>query len=208
LYTSILINVSKLRAEHAAATQDHQRQLEYLKNTNESVTERTRKRTDAEIADLRNSINKLESELTKVDNFTYTSHGLANVKQANKNHLQDLQTANEEYTATKRDQDARLERAEEKAKALAQQIDAAHARAEKAEKTVKEKDAEKQAVQTELDDLLMVFGDLEEKVNRYRERLRAAGENVTDAEDDDDDDEEEDEEEDDEDVDVVQDGKA
>ena len=57
----------------------------------------------------------------------------------------------------------------------------------------KEKDEEKQTVQTELDDLLMVFGDLEEKVNRYRERLKAAGEIVTDVEDDDEEEEEEEE---------------
>lgn len=79
---------------------------------------------------------------------------------------------------------------------MAQEVDAAHAKAEKAEKTVNEKEEEKQAVQTELDDLLMVFGDLEEKVSRYREKLKAAGETVTDAEDDEDDDDQEDEDED------------
>jgi len=36
---------------------------------------------------------------------------------------------------------------------------------------LKEKDAEKQATQTELDDLLMVFSDLEDKVARYKVSL-------------------------------------
>ncbi len=36
---------------------------------------------------------------------------------------------------------------------------------------IKQKDAEKQATQTELDDLLMVLADLGEKVARYKVRL-------------------------------------
>ncbi len=39
-------------------------------------------------------------------------------------------------------------------------------------KQLKEKDEEKAATQTELDDLLMVFGDLEEKVEKYKVRCR------------------------------------
>jgi len=62
---------------------------------------------------------------------------------------------------------------------------------EKAEALLSVKDKEKTAVQTELDDLLMVFGDLEDKVARYKERLRTLGESVSDGEDDDDDDDEE-----------------
>lgn len=44
---------------------------------------------------------------------------------------------------------------------------------------------EKQAVQNELDDLLMVFSDLEAKVTRYKEKLQALGEVISDDEDDD-----------------------
>jgi hypothetical protein len=50
------------------------------------------------------------------------------------------------------------------------------------------KDKEREGVQSELDDLLIVFGDLEEKVETYKERLRAHGENVSDEEDGDGDD--------------------
>lgn len=45
----------------------------------------------------------------------------------------------------------------------------------------------KDGAQLELDDLLMVFGDLEEKVARYKARLRHLGEPVSDGEEDDDD---------------------
>jgi intracellular protein transport protein USO1 len=42
--------------------------------------------------------------------------------------------------------------------------------------------------QAELDDLLMVFGDMEEKVTKYKSRLRALGEQVSDTDGDDGDD--------------------
>jgi len=48
-----------------------------------------------------------------------------------------------------------------------------------------EKEKERQAVQSELDDLLMVFGDLEEKCEEYKERLKELGENVSEGEDED-----------------------
>ena len=41
------------------------------------------------------------------------------------------------------------------------------------QKQLKEKAKEKDATQTELDDLLMVFGDLEEKVEKYKVRYKA-----------------------------------
>ncbi|KAK0673470.1 p115 like vesicle tethering protein [Cercophora samala] len=59
---------------------------------------------------------------------------------------------------------------------------------------VEEKEKERKAAQGELDDLLMVFGDLEEKVNKYKERLKALGETISDDEDDDEEEDEDDEE--------------
>jgi chromosome segregation ATPase len=110
--------------------------------------------------------------------------------QANKNHVLDLQTAHDEYTANKIAQEARLQRAEEKAKEFEAQSTAANAKASKAELSLAEKEKEKESVQGELDDLLMVFSDLEAKVSKYKEKLKALGEAITD-------DEEEDEDEDD-----------
>jgi hypothetical protein len=72
-----------------------------------------------------------------------------------------------------------------------------NARALKAEKSVAEKEIERQAAQSELDDLLMVFGDLEEKSQKYKQRLKELGESVSDGEDGDEgEDEDEDEGED------------
>jgi intracellular protein transport protein USO1 len=57
---------SKLRAEQVRASQDYQRQLEHVQKTAEANSDRTRKRMEAEIADLQGTISKLEADLTKV----------------------------------------------------------------------------------------------------------------------------------------------
>lgn len=64
-----------------------------------------------------------------------------------------------------------------------------NAKLKKSEYLLSEKEKEKTAVQSELDDLLMVFGDLEDKVSLYKERLKALGESVSDGEDDEEDEE-------------------
>ncbi|KAH7135412.1 p115 like vesicle tethering protein [Dendryphion nanum] len=68
----------------------------------------------------------------------------------------------------------------------------------KAELSVKEKEGARAAAQTELDDLFVVLGDLEEKRTKDKKRLKELGEEVSDG---DDDDEEEDEDDDDDDED-------
>jgi len=106
--------------------------------------------------------------------------------------VQDLQTAHDEYAADKAEQAARLQRAEEKAKDFENRREAATAKARKAEMSLAETEKEKQAVQGELDDLLMVFSDLEGKVTKYKEKLKALGEVISDDEEEDEDEEEND----------------
>jgi intracellular protein transport protein USO1 len=53
------------------------------------------------------------------------------------------------------------------------------------QKMVKEKEDARQAAQTELDDLLLVLGELEEKRSRDKKRLKSLGEEVSDVEEDD-----------------------
>jgi len=96
-----------------------------------------------------------------------------------------------------------LQRAEEKATEFQARSDAADERASKAEDSLAIKEEERRLVQGELDDLLMVFGDLEERCEGYKNHLKSLGENVSDAEEDEGEDgeglsEEEEEEEDDE----------
>ena len=106
----------------------------------EAAAAKSRSRQEAEIDDLKSSLKSLEKTLEK----------------ANKDHTQDLQTAHEEYTNTTKALELRLQRAEEAAAE-------AEARANSAQKLAKETEAIRASVQTELDDLFMVLGDLEEK---------------------------------------------
>lgn len=105
--------------------------------------------------------------------------------------MQDLQTAHAEYTSNSNDQASRLKRAEENATDFESRSSISAARAEKAEALVEAKEKERIAVQGELDDLLMVFGDLEEKVEKYKEQLKTLGASVSDGEEDDEDEEDE-----------------
>lgn len=57
---------SKLRANHNLALQDLQLQLNLVRKTAEDDAERIRKRTEAEIADLKTYVAKLEFDLEKV----------------------------------------------------------------------------------------------------------------------------------------------
>jgi chromosome segregation ATPase len=166
-------DITKLRMEQSRVAQDYQRQLDHAQKTAEVNAERTRKRMGAEIADLQSNINRLEADLTK----------------ANKNHLQDLQTAHEEYTTNQFEQAARLQRAEEKANDFEARSNAAQEKSLKSELLLAERESQIKAVQSELDDLLMVFGDLEDKATKYKERLKALNEHVSDGEEADDDEE-------------------
>lgn len=85
--------------------------------------------------------------------------------------------------ANSKEQAARLQRAEEKAKDFETRSDAAIKRATKAEQLLADKESERKAAQSELDDLLMVFGDVESRSLKYKERLKELGENVSDGED-------------------------
>ncbi len=185
------------RAEQIRANQDHQRQLEHVQKTAEGNAERMRKRMEAEIADLQRNLSKVEADLAKVAPLIHFSSSISNKFQANKDHIQDLQMARAEYTANMADQAARLKRAEEKAKDFESRSNTATLNAEKSEAALADKESERQRVQSELDDLLMVFGDLEEKKDKYKEQLKTLGEPVSD------DDEEDEDDEDDEDGDDV-----
>lgn len=82
-----------------------------------------------------------------------------------------------------------MQRSEEKLQEAESRINRADQRAAEAEEALVRKEIERQAVQSELDDLLMVFGDLEERSSEYKRRLKALGENVSDGEEGDEDDE-------------------
>ena len=117
--------------------------IQQSKEENEATSSRIRARTEAEISDLRSTIHSLQIQLEK----------------SNLDHMQDLQTAHEEYSSNVHALELRLKWAEEKAAE-------AEVRAIEARKSLEEKEEARSSAQTELDDMFMVLGDLEEKRER------------------------------------------
>ncbi len=128
---------------HEATVQALIDEMQKSKEESEAIATRIRARNDAEIADLKATVRKLENELEKTT----------------KDHVQDLQTAHEEYSTKLSDLEPRMQRAEDKARD-------AEDRATRMQGDVDAKEDARKTAQTELDDLLMVLGDLEEKRSR------------------------------------------
>jgi intracellular protein transport protein USO1 len=123
-----------------------------------------RERHEAERADLKETIAKLETEFTK----------------SNKDHIQDLQTAHEEYSSKSTILEGRMQRAEEKAEEAEERARKAEAELKDAQSALEKtglearaKEEARAAVQNELDDLLIVFGDLEAKRNQDKVSSRS-----------------------------------
>ncbi|KAK4205681.1 putative transport protein USO1 [Triangularia verruculosa] len=168
-------------------TERVKRELEAATKSAEQETERVKRRLEGEQADLKATISRLEVDLMK----------------AGKSHSEGGQKVTELENKLKKESEAR-ERAEKKVKEQEEQgrreVDKVREESQKELKKVRglveEREKERKAAQGELDDLLMVFGDLEEKVNKYKERLKALGETISDDEDDEEDDDEDDDEDD------------
>ena len=105
-------------------------------------------------------------------------------------HRQDLQTAHDEFTTTLTAQKAKLARAEDKVREAEEQLQHVTTALEQSRSETTEcrtqlaaKESAMQDVQTELEDLLIVFGDLESKRGLDKKRLKELGEPVSDGED-------------------------
>ncbi|EGY22638.1 intracellular protein transport protein USO1 [Verticillium dahliae VdLs.17] len=179
--------LEKLRRKMASLGDDHEKQLSKASKAAEVEVDRLKRRADAEAADLRATISRLEVDLMKT----------------NKNKAQELHTLQEEHAAqlalTQQQSLAKLEKqidlAEESASKCARlekELDETRQDGLKIAANLAEITDAKQAIQTELDDLLMVFADLEDKVSKYKARLRKIGQEVSDGEDEESEDESED----------------
>lgn len=160
----------KLKDEqHQKDTDEVRKQTEEGRKRRQSEADRSSRRAEAEKADLKATISRLEVDLMK----------------ANKSKTQEAQAAKEASS-----------RAEKKAAELQKKVQQLEAKAKQTDELIKQKEKEKESTQGELDDMLMLFADAEEKVNKYKEKLLALGETISDDEDgDEDEDEDEDDEE-------------
>ena len=136
-------SLKEAQRTHEVAVQSLQDEMQKARQESDNVAERARARDEAEIAEQKATITRLRTELEK----------------ASKEHVQDLQTAHEDYTMKTTNLEARLQRAEEKAEDTV-------ARVSRLQTKLEEKEGARKMAQTELDDMLMVLGDLEEKRTR------------------------------------------
>ncbi|KAI5862272.1 p115 like vesicle tethering protein [Durotheca rogersii] len=155
-----------IHAEYRAKEAEAQRQLEQVRKSAETEAARAQRRWDAEMADLRATISRLEVDLMK----------------ANKAKTEELQAARKESTAKLSEEESKTKAAEKRRLDVEKQLSQRDKELKECQSQVREKEEQRSATQGELDDLLMVFGDLEEKVEKYKKRLIEAGESVSDGE--------------------------
>lgn len=147
---------------HETMVQSLQKEMERAREAADADATRVRTRTDAEIGDLQATGRRLRDKLEK----------------SSKEHAQDLHIAHEDYSMKTSGLESRLQRAEEKA-------NDAEARANRLQSEADSKEEARKSAQTELDDMLMVLADLEEKRSRDKKHLRILGEDVSEGDEDD-----------------------
>ena len=128
---------------HEASIQSLQKEMQRLSEAADADATRVRTRTDAEIDDLKSTVRRLRDELEK----------------SSKEHAQDLHIAHEDYSTKISGLKSRLQRAEDK-------TNDAEARATRLQSEIDSKEEARKSAQTELEDMLMVLADLEEKRSR------------------------------------------
>ncbi|KAL1960865.1 hypothetical protein VTO42DRAFT_5848 [Malbranchea cinnamomea] len=179
--------IAKLEKDHANARTEllkqHEAQLHALDSQLKEATaeherqiSKTKERHEVEINDLKETIEKLEVKFSK----------------AVEDHIRELETARNEYSAKLQKAEARsrrtqgeLEETIERVKRLDTDLRSVKDELEKSREKLKESEDARNAIQNELDDLLIVFGDLEAKRNEDKKRLKELGQEVSEAEDED-----------------------
>ena len=134
-----IIQMSQQKASEEAI-RSLQAEMRTLKEEHDATTARARTRNDEEVNDLQSTIHSLEAQLEK----------------AGRDHVQDLQTQHEEHSSKIAGLEARLKRAEERASD-------SEAGSYSMRKDLEAKEDARKQAQTELDDLFLVLGELEEK---------------------------------------------
>jgi hypothetical protein len=142
--------------ERVVLNEQHRRALDEAA----ASAQKARDREAAEIADLRHRITELEDSL----------------KKAEANHVQDLETAHEEYKVKTESLEARLKRADAR-------VADVEGRSKQLAEELEQENKRRKDVQTELDDLLVVFADLEAKRSADKKRLKDLGQEVSEDED-------------------------
>lgn len=187
----------KLKDEqHQKDTEEVRKQTEEGRRRRQSEADRSTRRAEAEKADLKATISRLEVDLMKArrscDFGRHTDLG-ANGR------------CRRTRARPKRHRRLRKPRSEQKRRRLSCKRRSSSLRPKpkryiiidvwlwgddctniwQADELVQQKEKEKESTQGELDDMLMLFADAEEKVSKYKEKLKELGQTISDDEDED-----------------------
>ncbi|KAI4917847.1 uncharacterized protein J4E92_008784 [Alternaria infectoria] len=186
-------HVQNSEAQLQLLTEEKETQLRELEEEKETQLKQLKEETEKSKSTLEAQLKQSQSEKEALQST------IDKLKAEN----QDLKTKAQDQTWKVKEAEAKFRKAEAAAAAAAKSTPqkgkaGAGAASEKELKDLKEKlrkaeEAEKEKA-TELEDLIMVLADLEEKRTKDKERLKALGEEVSDAEDDDDEDDDDEDE--------------
>lgn len=136
--------------------------LKEMSTEYEAQAAKVRERNDAEMAELKETIQDLQSSLNK----------------ATADHIQDLATAHEQYSSKISTLEGRCKRAEEREEEergrvakLGSELKKAKEESDKFKEKAEENEKARNSAQNELEDLLIVFADLEAKRNEDKVSL-------------------------------------
>ena len=145
---------AKLRAQEA----EMQRQVEAVKKSAEQEVERGRRRAEAGMADLKATISRLEVDLMKAERVRVGVEGRVG-------ELEGIIKQREERVE---ELEKKLKGVEEEGKGLKGEVGRLEGAVKRLEGEVKVEREKVEEKEGELDELLIVFGDLEEKVTKYK----------------------------------------
>ncbi|KAM4059315.1 general vesicular transport factor [Hirsutella rhossiliensis] len=166
--------ITSMRGDLATKEADYQNDLAQTRKAAQAELERVRLQSETEAGDLRAAISQLEAKLTTV----------------NKEKDDEIKTLREEQSrllaehASKRGDDKRSQKLESQLDQARTTMAEMKQKVEIVESKRLEAIKSQEAAQSELDDLLIVFGDLEDRLAKYEARLRYLGETVSDGEED------------------------
>ncbi|KAJ4153306.1 hypothetical protein LMH87_009798 [Akanthomyces muscarius] len=186
--------ITSMKAAIAAKDSAMEQQLIAVKKVAQTEAEHAKRRNAGEVADLRATITSLQASLQKANNERerdlQNQQSELQAKALEADELrEELRAAREKQTTTTKELGQRTQELDKKLEEASWQMEDARKANAKIESALATSRKEKESVQSELDDLLIVFADLEDQVAKQKKRLRELGEPVSDAEEDESDEE-------------------
>ncbi|KAF7717484.1 Uncharacterized protein PECH_007962 [Penicillium ucsense] len=198
-------NIASLESELTAIKSQHESEVLGLKETlakAESEIDNLKARSAEDVSKVKkdslSTISALEARVTVAEKAAEDAQCQA---KAQEELGRDAEIANKAASSKLSALEARAleaerkaQEAESRAENAAKTLQKIQAQLDKSQAEIKDKEEARQATQTELDDLLIVFGDLEAKRAEDKKRLKDLGQEVSEGEDEDDEEEDDEEE--------------